>query len=119
RSAGVIETEETQGRVGLDVILLVQTALESELQIMGAIDFAQSHRQLACVLTLLVVSIGIVPRVGIGRREIVANEHCWNSSETIRLQIGREAQGTQGVGIQARVVGENLFPTAGESKSNA
>ena len=49
RTASVIETEKSQRGIGLNVVLLVQAALESEFQFVRTMDLAQHVTQLACV----------------------------------------------------------------------
>ena len=57
----LVKVEVAQGGVRLDVILLVQTALDSELQFMGTVNLAQHCTQLTGVLSLLVIAIRVVP----------------------------------------------------------
>ena len=83
----LLKLEVAQRGIGLDVILLVQATLESEFQFMRTMDLAQQRADLAGDLTLLVVAVWIVSRVGETRRKIIVDEHGGNAVEPIRLQI--------------------------------
>src|SRR5580704_9699110 len=85
---------------------------------MGAVNLAQDCGGLTGVLPLLIVAIRVVPYVGKACREIIGEEHRRNPIETVRLQIGRETQRAERIGIQARVVRINQCASSRESKGS-
>src|ERR1700683_871658 len=68
-------------------------------------------------LSLLLIANGVVPQVGKARRRVVSYKHRRNTIETVRLQIGRETQRAERVGIQAGVVGKDQRRSPSEPKS--
>src|ERR1700691_4943252 len=83
---------------------------------MGAVNLEQDCGRLAGVLPLLIVAIRVVPYAGKACREISGEKHRRNPIETVRLQIGRETQRAERIGIQARVVRINQRGASRESK---
>ena len=66
------EVEDAVGRVGLDVIHLMQAAIEAELQLLPAQLFGQRGGELAGVLALFVIAVGIRACTLIAGREVPA-----------------------------------------------
>lgn len=80
-------------------------------------DFRQHRRKLTSLLSLFVIAIRVVPQVGKARRSVISNKHWRNTIEAVRLQIGRETQRAERVGIQAGVVSIDQRGSPSEPKS--
>ena len=110
------EVEDAVGCIGLDVIHLMQAAIEAELQLLRAQLLGQRGGEFSCVLALFVVAVGVAAGALVTGREVsILDEHGRNTNKSPGIEIGGEAQRSDGIGRRIfgagwRVIGD--FPGA-------
>ena len=96
RRAGIgtagIEGEDAIGRVGLDIIDLVDPAVKPELDLVRAMHFVERGCKLSRVLAQPVVSIRIGTDVGRAVIRVLIDKDRGHAGETIALQVRGEPQ---------------------------
>ena len=80
-----VEAEKTNGRIGLNVVHLVNPAVKSELDVVGAVYLVERGRQLSCVLAEAVIAVGIGTDIGVAGRGVLVDKDRGHSREPIGL----------------------------------
>lgn len=114
----LVEVKQASWSVRLDVVDLMNTAVEAKLDLVGAVHFIEYKAQLACVLAQTVVAIGIsarvLPVVALGK--ILTDVNGRHAGKSTVVKVGRKAELRKRICNAMRIVGIDVPHAAREAQ---